>query len=170
MRETALIDLRTRKTLERIREAFRELAGREDYKKITVSALCAEAKIGRKTFYVYYESLDALLEETLEEMVKAYIARINHYTVPENIAEITREFYLFSLEQGKFYDNLVLGDHGSAIGARLLMRFVRDTWEKSSWCRALREDDREIILCFIYNTGAGLYRQWVMSGKKLSLK
>ena len=101
-------------------------------------------------------------------MAEEYIDRIKDYRRPEDIFEITRQFYLFSLEQGKFYDNLVCSESYQAIGGRLLMRFVRDTWNCSPWFRALKEEEQEILLCFIYNSGASLYRHWILSGEKKS--
>lgn len=163
-------DMRVQKTLERIHNAFRNLVEKEDYSSLTVSALCLEAKIGRKTFYTYYESLDDLLKEMIENITKEYIERIREYRKPEDIFEITRQFYLFSLEKGKFYDNLVCSESYQAIGYHLLMRFVQDTWNDSPWFRSLREEEQNILLCFIYNSGAGLYRHWIISGKKIPLE
>lgn len=162
--------MRVRKTLEGIQTAFRKLVLENGYFGLTVSALYAEAKIGRKTFYVYYDSLEALLEATLEQLTKAYAGRIRGLRVPDDIQEITRQFYLFSLEQGAFYDRLVCSESCQAVGARLLMRFVRETWQDSPWFRALRKEAQDILLCFIYNTGASLYRQWVVSGKTIPLE
>lgn len=170
MRGTATADLRVRRTLDNIQAAFEKLVSRNAYAAITVSALCAEARIGRKTFYVYFESLNELLEYTLEKMTREYVARIRHYRVPDEIREITREFYLFSVEQGRFYDNLVCSENSQAIGSRLLLRFVRETWQDSPWFSSLSKDEQDMLICFIYNTGSSLYRQWVLDGKKVPLE
>lgn len=162
-------DMRVQRTLERIHEAFRELVEKKEYSFLTVSALCARAKIGRKTFYVYYESLDDLLKEAVENMATEYAERIKEYIAKEDVFEITRQFYLFSIEQGKFYENLVCSESYQAIGGHLLMRLVRDTWNSSSWFRSLREEEQDVLLCFIYHSGASLYRQWILSDKKIPL-
>ena len=170
MRGTVNQDMRVKRTLDNIQAAFRKLVLENAYSDITVSALCTEAMIGRKTFYVYFESLDELLEHTLEALTKKYIERIRNYVVPEDLRAITREFYLFSVEQGKFYDNLVCSENFQTIGSRLLMRFVRGTWAESLWFSSLHKNEQDILVCFIYNTGAGLYRQWVLDGKKIPLE
>lgn len=169
MRGIVKPDTRVARTLDNIQAAFKKLVLEHTYAGVTVSALCAEARIGRKTFYVYFESLEDLLEYTLAALTKEYIKRIKHYTVPQDIGAITREFYLFSVEQGKFYDLLVCSENCQAIGSRLLMRFVRETWEDSPWFSSLCKDEQEMLVCFIYNTGAGLYRQWIIGGKKIPL-
>ncbi|MDE7242053.1 helix-turn-helix domain-containing protein, partial [Desulfovibrio sp.] len=163
-------DLRVTKTLARIREAFLKLVSETSYDELTVSALCAQAQIGRKTFYVYYSSLDSLFEEILEEITRDYLHSIKDYSAPENIREITRIFYEFSTRQGKYYDNLVCSDSYQRLGARLIMRLVRGTWFASSWFTSLSRERQDILLCFIYNSGAGLYRQWILSGKSIPLE
>lgn len=64
-------DLRVQKTIQSIRTAFSVMLLKEDYRKITVTALCRQAVINKKTFYRYYDSVDALLEEILSEFSKA---------------------------------------------------------------------------------------------------
>ncbi len=162
-------DMRVQRTLERIHGAFRRLVEERSYDELTVSALCAEARIGRKTFYTYYDSLDDLLKETVGRMTAAYAGRIRHCRPPDDIEEINRQFYLFSLEHGRFYDNLVCSESYQAIGGELLMRLVRDTWHASTWFRSLDPDEQDMLLCFIYHSGAGMYRQWVLSGKRMPL-
>lgn len=170
MRETLKQDIRVTKTLRSIQNAFRKLLHDKPHSNLTVSELCAEAQIGRKTFYVYFESLNEFLEYTLEQVTKEYIKRLKNYKVPEDIKAITREFYLFSVSQGKFYDNLICSENSQTLGSNLLMRFVHETWSDSSWFSSLDKNMQELLICFIYNTGAGLYRQWVLGGKKIPLE
>lgn len=163
-------DLRVAKTLARIREAFLRLVSETSYDELTVSSLCAQAQIGRKTFYAYYSSLDSLFEEILEHLTHEYLLTIKDYNAPENIREITRKFYEFSNAQGKYYDNLVCSDSYQRIGTQLMMRLVRGTWCHSSWFTSLSRERQDILLCFIYNSGAGLYRQWILSGKAIPME
>ena len=60
-------DLRVRKTIRGIKAAFEFLICEKDYGKITVKELCDRAQINKKTFYTYYETLDALLEKLFAE-------------------------------------------------------------------------------------------------------
>ena len=162
-------DLRVTKTLARIRSAFLNLVSVTSYDELTVSALCAQAQIGRKTFYAYYSSLDGLFEEILEDITREYLSTIKDYTAPADIREITQKFYEFSHSQGKYYDNLVCSDSYQRLGSKLIMRFVRETWSHSPWFTSLSAERQDILLCFIYNAGAGLYRQWILSGKTIPI-
>lgn len=163
-------DLRVIKTIALIRDTFLALVSENSYDDLTISELCKRARIGRKTFYTYYDSLDALFEEVLESVVHEYLKSIKEYSVPENIGEITRKFYEFSANAGKFYDNLVCSDSYQRIGTKLIMRFVKETWSNADFTRPLTEIEQDILICFIYNSGLGLYRQWVLSGKQIPMK
>ncbi|MDE5879589.1 MAG: TetR/AcrR family transcriptional regulator [Desulfovibrio sp.] len=163
-------DLRVRKTLARIKAAFLKLVSEKSYDELTVSELCAHAQIGRKTFYAHYSSLDDLFEQILEEITRDYLLAISDYTAPEHIREITRKFYEFSTSQGSYYDNLVCSDSYQRIGTQLMMRLVRGTWCQSRWFTSLPRERQDILLCFIYNSGAGLYRQWRVSGMAIPIE
>lgn len=63
-------DRRVIKTEAAIKEAFVKLAAERDFKKITISALAAEANIDRKTFYLHYPSIDALMKSLAKEEAK----------------------------------------------------------------------------------------------------
>lgn len=163
-------DLRVIKTLGLIKDSFLKLVSEINYDELTVSALCEYAKISRKTFYTYYPSLDAIFEEVLEDTTQEYLESIKDYAAPENIGEITRKFYEFSASRGKYYDNIVCSDSYQRIGTQLIMRFVKGTWTKADWRRPLTKIEQEVLICFIYNSGLGLYRQWVMRGKTVPLE
>ena len=162
-------DLRIQKTIENIDKTFCALLLEKDYDKISVTDICVRAKIQRKTFYTYYPSVDALLREKLDVMSREYIERIKKYSVPEQIAEINREFYLYSAEAGCLYEKIICNAAYRSIGNDLLNELVRKTWQNSSWFKSLSVYEQNILLTFIYSTGAGLYRQWVADGKHIPL-
>lgn len=163
-------DLRVQKTIANIDGTFCRLLMERDYERLSVSDICREAKIQRKTFYTYYPSVDALLREKLDVMSRGYAERIRRYSVPEHIAEITREFYLYSAEQGELYEKIVCSSAYRDIGSGLLRELVRQTWRDSPWFKSLSASEQSILLTFVYSTGAGLYRQWVADGKSIPLE
>ncbi|MBO4794385.1 MAG: hypothetical protein J5556_07470, partial [Deltaproteobacteria bacterium] len=44
------------------------------------------------------------------------------------------------------------------------------TWQDSPWFKRLSLYEQNILLTFVYSTGAGLYRQWVNDGKNIPLE
>ena len=65
MRTTPAHDLRVTKTLEAIDTTFRTMMLEKGYAGITVKELCERARINKKTFYRYYETLDDLMAEVM---------------------------------------------------------------------------------------------------------
>lgn len=163
-------DSRVRRTIGRIRQAFRDLVLENDYNTLNVSMLCERAHIGRKTFYVYYPSLEALFEEELERITMKYLERVKGYSPPDHFSDIAREFYLFSVEQGKFYESLICATSYHSVGEKLMIRLIRETWRASPWFMSLKEEYQTLLVGFIYNAGAGLYRSWILSGKAIPME
>lgn len=73
---------------------------KEDYRKITVTALCRQAVINKKTFYRYYDSVDALLEEILSEFSKGYVDILADYRLPEDLDKINAAFFSLCCPSG----------------------------------------------------------------------
>ena len=93
-------DLRVVKTIEGIKAAFESLICEKDYEKITVKELCDRARINKKTFYTYYETLDALLAELQTELSAGFLDRVKGYSLPDDLDKVNREFFLFAADQG----------------------------------------------------------------------
>lgn len=57
-------------------EALVKLLDKKDYKYITVKEICDKAGVNRSTFYLHYESMDDLLEETTEYVLKDFYIKM----------------------------------------------------------------------------------------------
>lgn len=98
MRITPAKDLRVTKTLEAIDTSFRALMLEGGFESITVKELCERARINKKTFYRYYETLDDLLAEVTATYAAAWRKRTSHLQMPDDLDEVTREFFRFGAE------------------------------------------------------------------------
>ncbi len=65
---TAKTDRRQQKTKRAIRSALIKLMTEHTISEISITALAAEADINRKTFYMHYSSIEAVLSEMEEEL------------------------------------------------------------------------------------------------------
>lgn len=157
------------KTISKIRSAFEALASEYELNEVTVSAICACAKIGRKTFYAYFDSLDSLISHIVEEIVAEFGARISKFADPESFGSVAREFLLLAEEKGIFYERLFCSASYIEHGNEILSRFVRAGLSGATWFRQLSPPARQLAACFILNAGAGVYRQWIKSGKQMPI-
>ena len=106
-------DLRVQKTMAAIEQAFSELLLENDeFERISVTALCARAKINKKTFYHYYRTLDELLQEMLEICLVAIVAFPMAYLTSREMAGTLGTLF------GKVAENVIVTpQHFVMVGA-----------------------------------------------------
>lgn len=63
-------------------EALINLLNEKDFKYITVKEICQKAGVNRSTFYLHYESINDLLDETTEYVNKKFI---NYFKINSNV-------------------------------------------------------------------------------------
>jgi AcrR family transcriptional regulator len=161
-------DPRVQKTIESIQEAFHDLILEKDYEKITVKELCERARINKKTFYTYYETLDDLLLEMQSSIAAEYQNRIRGLSL-KDMNQLVREFFLFSEEQGPFYEKITCGGSYAGIRQKMIGKVMSgsDMYEE---LKDLPEHEKEIVKAFVTDSLLGTYSQWIASGKKLSIE
>lgn len=163
-------DLRVRKTIQGIKGAFEELICEKGYGKITVKELCDKAQINKKTFYHYYETLDALLSELQGELAEGYLNRIKGYALPEELDKVNREFFLYSAEQGRAYEKITCSGAYHAIRDEMVSGVTDAGWSGSKKYQQLSGYQKQLLMGFINNAVLTAYRQWVEDGKKMPLE
>ena len=163
-------DLRVVKTIESIKAAFETLICEKDYEKITVKELCDQARINKKTFYHYYETLDALLAEMQFELSSEYIRRVKDFSLPEELDKVNREFFLYSAGQGLAYEKITCNGAYHAIRDEMMAEVTDAGWGKSRKFKKLSDFEKQLLTEFVNNSVLSAYRQWVEDGKRLPME
>ena len=163
-------DLRVVKTIHGIKDAFESLICEKDYDKITVKELCALARINKKTFYHYYETLDALLAEMQAELSAGYLARIREFSLPEDLDKVNREFFLYSAEQGLAYEKITCSGTYRSIRDGMVESVSDAGWSKSEKYQQLSDYEKKLLMGFVNNAVLTAYRHWVEAGKQMALE
>ena len=163
-------DLRVVKTIEGIKSAFESLICEKDYDRIRVKELCERARINKKTFYHYYETLDALLAEMQVELSTGFIDRIKDYRLPEDLDKVNREFFLYSSEQGLAYEKITCSRTYRSIRDEMVEGVNDAGWSKSEKYQKLSEFEKKLLMEFINESVLTFYRQWIEGGKEVSLE
>ena len=60
-------------TAARMDEAFLELIEKKDFAYITVKEICEKAGVNRSTFYLHYETVGDLLEESVRHIINRFV-------------------------------------------------------------------------------------------------
>jgi len=163
-------DLRVVKTIEGIKQAFEALIIEKDYEKITVRELCDRARINKKTFYTYYDTLNALLSELQVELSAGFLERVKNYSVPEELDKVNREFFLFSAQQGPAYEKITCGGTYRTIRDEMTDQVNDESWSRSKKYQKLGFYEKRLLMEFINNSVLTSYRLWVEDGKKMPLE
>ena len=163
-------DLRVVKTIEGIKTAFEELICEKDYEQISVKELCDRARINKKTFYHYYETLDALLAELQLELSAGYIEIVKDYKLPEELDKVNRAFFEYSVSQGLAYEKITTSVTYHSIRDEMVDNVNDAGWGKSKKYQKLSGYEKRLLMSFINNAVLTAYRQWVEDGKKMKLE
>lgn len=84
-------------------EALIYLLEKKDIEYITVKEICDKAGVNRSTFYLHYESIDDLVEETMEYINKKFIDYFS-----ENSKDFIEKIKFFPLEKLKLIEKKYL--------------------------------------------------------------
>lgn len=68
-------------TAARMDEAFLELIEKKDFAYITVKEICEKAGVNRSTFYLHYETVGDLLQESAQYIIDRFVEFMPHNTV-----------------------------------------------------------------------------------------
>ena len=102
-------DLRVKRTLKCIRDAFYELIMTKNFNQISITELTEKADINRKTFYLHYTSLDDLVDEIEAEMVQELLEKIEGTADSLDVATCINIFYHY-LDEGDIVQKKLLCD------------------------------------------------------------
>ena len=163
-------DLRVVKTIESIKVAFEAMICEKDYEMITVKELCDRARINKKTFYHYYEDLNALLSEMQGELSAGFIDRVKDFALPEELDKVNREFFLYAAEQGLAYEKITCGGTYHEIRDQMTDQVNAAGWSRSEQYQRLPAFEKKLLMEFVNNAVLSAYRQWVEDGKELPME
>jgi len=169
MKETVKEDIRIRKTLDVINKTFTEMLLKMNYEKITVKELAKRANINRKTFYLHYDSLDCLMEELQQKIADEFVERIAPFKGQMDIAKLTREFFLYTLEGDGLKEHINCDDSCRFIYLKINKKIMN----KSVLVNNKIDTDnlkQNIINAYLSSATLDIFKQWVADGKKIPLE
>ena len=159
-------DKRFIKSKNQIVGTFKQMMEKLRFEEISVSGLCKQAKIDRKTFYLHYKSTEELLSEILDDMNNEFIDRMKGRDIA-GIDELIREHILFITEQGDFFERILIDDAYSYIASRNLRRFFAAYPDLYKPFDTLGTDKADIAVAFVNSAYLQMYTQWVLDGKRV---
>ena len=168
-------DRRVLRTVGLIRQAFQELAEEKGLDKVTVTDIAERADINRKTFYHHYESIDALIDEMLEEEAER-LSRVLVEAARGEDGTVDVQAFFLVLSQ-KVTESLSKGNAAlvNRDPQRLLSRIQPLLIRHISESNALHFDGvsglyMEYMAGYFLSGLLSAYQQWAKDGKRVPLE
>lgn len=157
----------------RMDEAFLHLLNKKEFEYITVKEICERAGVNRSTFYLHYETLNDLLDETSELFNKKFFSSFEQveinidqvHTAPlDDLFLITPKYlkpWLQFIKENKNlyrtvvkrYDSLNLGESVF----RSIMKIVDSILDRHH----VPNDNRKYIMSFYFEGLNGMITEWL---------
>jgi AcrR family transcriptional regulator len=115
-------DFKIQKTKRALAVAMIALLEKKEFQKITVRDLCAEAKVSRSTFYVYFGHKYDLLKFSMEYLKERLFGRYDDLSYEESLEKILQSI----LENKRIFKNLLSAEYDTELGSMLHKKFERD--------------------------------------------
>ena len=170
------VDRRVLKSKKAIREAFLGLLEEKKLKEITIKDISERAQVDRKTFYNYYPSIYALLNEFENELVMGLDALFDEIDFsrfknnPEEIFESLSRFLKPNLDYYKIMFKINFSENLSNKIIGLLKFKIVSAFEKD--LIALNMDplkyDLQMVSEYLSTAILGVYYEWIMEGSVTS--
>lgn len=147
-------------------DALLELLAKKDFEYITVTEICKKAGVNRTTFYLHYESMDDLLQETIERVFKTFQ---NSFNVDDkqdhtNIVLTRKEYllpYLTFIEDNlKIYK--LMHEKMYLFGLKKITAYLYKTiFTKALSNFGVKESEKDYIFSFYINGVIGIINKWI---------
>lgn len=168
--EAKKTDLRVIRTRKAIQDAFCAMIMEMDYPDITIKELTRRAMINRNTFYLHYDSLDALLRELQDEIAGEFIDKQVSYTKMADIRRMIRVFFEYMATQSPLQDRLLCSGSYQFLYDRINQQVMEYRKRMNRGAFGMDKFSENIIFAYYGSITAILYRQWAADGKRIPLE
>ena len=157
-------DARFLKNEEKIIETFKQMVIEMNFENITIKELTERAKINRKTFYLHYATIDDLIKSIEKSYTEEYTKFIDGLDVFNDFHEITKRFYLFHEQKGKFMEKLTCDPNYEYIRNQMIDK-VKLSYFDNSYYKNIDNYKLNVVINYMHNTTLSIYKTWVSDNK-----
>ncbi|MCI8387559.1 MAG: TetR/AcrR family transcriptional regulator [Clostridiales bacterium] len=163
--------------------ALIELLNKKDFEYITIKEICEYAKVNRSTFYLHYENMRDLLEESIEyancQMMSYYQKGADSFMV--QISDIKRENLVLTTREYLIPYLSFIKDNRMLFCATLRYPEIMGATKRYEWLRTnivfpilgrfdIQPDRMEYMMQFYINGIIAIVQTWLKSGCSESLE
>lgn len=142
-----------------LRRTFREMIVEMPYTNISVKELMKRAGLNKKTFYLHYTDLDALLISVQQEVYSDTLYHISSYMIPEGLPELIDTLYR-SWHEATDESIAILEAVYERNGTGFYDSMMKANWKFSeSWGEA-SASHRKLFISFLASGLLHMYHDW----------
>lgn len=164
---------RYQKTHLLIRETFEKLILAYPFQDVTVTLLCMEAGINRKTFYLHYESMSSLMEELIEDMVseiRSFLSKVEA-GISGPVVKGQLEGFFSVLSKRQVLHQRLICSPDYLFAFHQISDRLADLNAGHTQVSGLPDDFRQqVVTRFLTSSVMPIYRDWLVAGKPISEK
>ena len=164
-------------------QALVELLNKKDYEFITVKEICERAGVNRSTFYLHYETINDLLEETIDNIDKKFVTYFSENAnvffekiksaSTENLLLITPEYltpYLTYIKDNRIIHQVAV-KHSRIMNSIEKFNSLNEKVFKPIFKGFNIDDKTEHYMISYYLNGiTAIINEWIKSGCKDSIE
>lgn len=158
-------DLRVKRTLRAIREAFYSLVLEKDYPDISITELTERAEVNRKTFYLHYTSLDDLLNEIEQETANEILFSLSEEATSLDVGGCVSKFYHYLANASDVYQKMLCDPNYQRFYEDVTNRILSSSYFQHFY--AITEYPYVVRAFCISITS--IYRSWIKNGRDIPL-
>ncbi len=163
-------------------EAFLRLLNQKDFEFITVKDICTEAGVNRSTFYLHYETVVDLLNETMEYINKTFYSYFQDlsfdveriYAAPlEELYLITPEYLIpwlqFTMDHRRLFSTFIKRSKTLRV-IESYERIFKDVLSPILSRFHVQKGDHAYILLFYVEGISGMVKEWIRNDCSLPVQ
>lgn len=163
-------DLRVVKTRDAIKTAFRQMICEMDANRITVKELAERARIHRQTFYLHYPSMDDLLDDVIRDILNKFLSLWSDSDTPFDHSEMHRRFFLQCAQLEEYEERIICHPSYADYCKKMFLAGMSYSQKRFNDYQQWPQDVQDMINHHVMSCFLEFYRQWVSSGKKMSVE
>ena len=156
-------------------EALLLLLQKKEYEFITVKEVCKKAGVNRSTFYLHYETMDDLLQESVEMINRKFRESFGTEAAGFNVKNATREEsflvtpkylapYLTFIKENKNVFRLFCEKSSLFKAEETMEKMYRDIFRPSLEKFGVAAGDQPFVFAYYFSGVAAVIMKWVQLG------
>lgn len=166
------MDRRIIKTKEAIKTAYTQLLKEKLSSKITVTEIAKRANIDRKTFYLHFDSPDAIMDELLEDNLTELNVMLSERTSGDASMDVATLFHCINaciMKNIDFYDSIASQSNFEILAMHAKNIIIQKNVESLLQTTTLSPEEVRIYTKFIISGLIDIYVDWLRNKIPLSL-